>query len=54
MALVHKGKKNEAKAIELLKKALAANPDYWHARYELEQLEKKAPLAPNSGSRLLF
>lgn len=41
MALVYKNKKNEEKAIELLKKALAANPDYWHARYELEQLEKK-------------
>lgn len=43
MALVYKNKKNEAKAIELLKKALAANPDYWHARYELEQLDKKEP-----------
>jgi len=42
-ALVYKNKKNEAKAVELLKKALAANPDYWHARYELDQLEKKEP-----------
>ena len=48
-ALVYKDKKNEAKAIELLKKALAANPDYWHAQYELEQLQKKAPLDSNRG-----
>jgi len=43
-ALIYKGKKNEAKAVELLKKALAANPDYGQAKAELAALEKKAPL----------
>ena len=43
-ALIYKEKKNEAKAIELLKKALAANPEYGQAKAELAALEKKAPL----------
>jgi len=43
-ALIYKDKKDTAKAVELLKKALAANPDYWHAQYELEQLQKKEPI----------
>jgi len=42
-ALIYKNKKNEAKAIELLKKALAVNPSYGQALRELAVLEKKAP-----------
>ena len=42
-ALIYKDKKNEAKAIELLKKALAVNPDYGQAKAELAALEKKTP-----------
>ena len=42
-ALIYKDKKNVSKAVELLKKALAANPDNWQARSELGELEKKAP-----------
>jgi len=42
-ALIHKNKKNEAKAIELLKKALAVNPSYGQALREIAALEKKAP-----------
>lgn len=43
-AMIYKQKKNEAKAVELLKKALAVNPDYGRAKAELATLEKKDPM----------
>ncbi len=42
-AMIYKQKKNEAKAAELLKKALAVNPDFGRAKAELAALEKKDP-----------
>jgi len=43
-AMIYKQKKNEAKAVELLKKALAVNPNYGRAKAELAALEKKDPM----------
>lgn len=40
-ALIYKQKNNEAKALELLKKALTVNPGYGRAKAELAALEKK-------------